>query len=1018
MDQRSGETDEAYQARMLTWSTETKRRADDAATAAKKKAEDAEKARLLAIEQQRQQDEEAARAADEERSQRREKIFGRERALLTMAAEWRTKAENGKMEESENKIALLLSHLTDLLTTCIAQQDIHSLDDMVQQHKRAVDSRLQQLEQTIAAPVASSSNTSDRLEALEIDVGSLKDGVQLQHTATQQLEHHICAAAANPSSGQRESTPKFDGQEIFCDSTKTEPIPWFHKFELTLQLHLVGEYKHHAYLYSRSGGACQAWMDNLLSKYGVVAAELHTKISWDDLKAAWHKRFQVESSEIKAMDKLMVFEQGTLPSTDWIAEYQRLTSVPDIQMGFKAIRHYFISRSCPTLSNALTHVEDTLTTTAELFDKAAQIIVTNKEAKNLRSSAADLSRDQHRPKVVVVAAATPFDQISEAVSANEGDRLAVAREGGRPGKGRGRGKAKTNTASSPGPDATAPTPWAHISSATSAVPRHSAKSECQISSARSAVPGHIATSDIVPRQQCDVRHNATSAVTSDTVPRQQYHVRHSATSAVPHQQCHVSNMTGLPGQLANETIVAYKQRCLAQIEAEEQRLLAVEAARVQAEEAASAEKLRLQADADADSQARRKEAQDLLQWHEATSIDRLKFWHFEPNGDEATTEEQHKEFLSKLVTRLLYAFNYQRSELERQYQDLTQQHQELATLRRTVQSHEDATRALNARLLDLEQAVPGPTAGASSSAPSSRQLEERVDHILAMLGDINTFAAPSTISTQLHTLKTEVQQLQSTNADGNQKMPTFQLEKFDDYTQQDPTLWWEAFTTQLRILSVAKHKYIGALFLNSKGGCQTWLTHLATSHGVDVPDLKDKITWEELTWLWKKRFIVDDAPTLAINRLFTMSQGNTATRDWLTEWQKIAPVPNLDLPFTHLRHEFYNRSCAALSQALGDREQCATFAEIIDKAREIIKTNRSTAHEKLTSWQPTYVEKVRTGPRQQHFAAVQQDNGDYPAATPASSDGDQVAAVQPRSTNKSRNNGKAKSASQAGNGQP
>ncbi|GBG93234.1 hypothetical protein CBR_g61260, partial [Chara braunii] len=249
------------------------------------------------------------------------------------------------------------------------------------------------------------------------------------------------------------------------------------------------------------------------------------------------------------------------------------------------------------------------------------------------------------------------------------------------------------------------------------------------------------------------------------------------------------------------------------------------------------------------------------------------------------------------------------------------------------------------------------------------------------------------------------------------KMPTFNLERFDDYTQHDPVLWWEAFTTQLRILLVAKHAYIGALFVNSKGGCQTWLSHLATSHGVDVPDLKDKITWEELTRLWKKRFIVDDAPTLAINRLFTMSQGNTATRDWLTEWQKIAAVPNLKLPFTHLRREFYNRSCAALSQALGDREQYSTFAEIIDKAREIIKTNRSAAHERST-WQPTYVEKVRTGPRQQHFAAVQRDSGDNPAATPASSDGDQVAAVQPRSNNKSRSNGKAKSASQAENGQP
>ncbi|GBG85778.1 hypothetical protein CBR_g40587 [Chara braunii] len=272
----------------------------------------------------------------------------------------------------------------------------------------------------------------------------------------------MSTAATHASSEPRETTPKFADQKIFCDSTKTDPIPWFRKFELKLQLHYVSEQKHHAYLYSRSGGSCQAWLDNLLSKYGVVAGDLHTKISWDDLKAAWHKRFQVELPEIKAMDKLMVFEQGTLSSVDWIAEYQRLSSVPDIQMGFKAIKQYFISSSCPALGNALTHVEDTLTIPAELFDKAAQIIVMNKEAKNLhRSSVTGLSRDQHHPKVVMVVTATPNDQTSGAVSANEGDRIAAAWDGGRPDKGRGRGKAETNTASSPGPDAAAPAPWSH-----------------------------------------------------------------------------------------------------------------------------------------------------------------------------------------------------------------------------------------------------------------------------------------------------------------------------------------------------------------------------------------------------------------------------------------------------------------------------------------------------------------------------------------------------------------------------
>ncbi|GBG64815.1 hypothetical protein CBR_g46771 [Chara braunii] len=192
--------------------TEAKKRADEVASAEKKKAKDAKEARLLAIEQQRQQDEAAAKAADEERNQQREKIFNGERALLTMAADWRAEAENGKMEESESKIALLIFHFMDLLGTCIAQQeDIHSLDDADQTHNQALtqlNSRLQQLEQRpVAAPDASSSNTFNRLNTLEIDVGALKDDTQPQQTATQQLEQRICAAAANPSLAPHETTP-------------------------------------------------------------------------------------------------------------------------------------------------------------------------------------------------------------------------------------------------------------------------------------------------------------------------------------------------------------------------------------------------------------------------------------------------------------------------------------------------------------------------------------------------------------------------------------------------------------------------------------------------------------------------------------------------------------------------------------------------------------------------------------------------------------------------------------------
>ncbi|GBG65820.1 hypothetical protein CBR_g53791 [Chara braunii] len=175
-----------------------------------------------------------------------------------------------------------------------------------------------------------------------------------------------------------------------------------------------------------------------------------------------------------------------------------------------------------------------------------------------------------------------------------------------------------------------------------------------------------------------------------------------------------------------------------------------------------------------------------------------------------------------------------------------------------------------------------------------------------------------------------------------------------------------------------------------------------------VSDLHKKISWDDMTKEWKKRFIVNDAPALTINRLFATTQGNTPTRDCLTEWQKFVATPDLELPFSHLRREFYNQSCGTLSLELGDREQYTTFAEIIHKAREIIKTNRAAAQEK-SAWQPTHVEKGKLGPCPQPVAA---------AATPASRGGDQVAAVQPRSNNNSRGKEKAKIASPAGNGQP
>ncbi|GBG59798.1 hypothetical protein CBR_g54900 [Chara braunii] len=190
----------------------------------------------------------------------------------------------------------------------------------------------------------------------------------------------------------------------------------------------------------------------------------------------------------------------------------------------------------------------------------------------------------------------------------------------------------------------------------------------------------------------------------------------------------------------------------------------------------------------------------------------------------------------------------------------------------------------------------------------------------------------------------------STSASRPYKMPTFRIEKFDDYTHQDPVIWWQGFTAETGIHEVPNHLYISMLFLNAKGGCQIWLSHMATIHDVQVSDLHKKISWNEMAREWKKRFIVDDAQALASSRLFSMTQGNTPTRDWLTEWQKIVATPDLDLPFSHLRREFYNRSCAALSHALVPAPLMDVRVEVVDLHDYVAKIDREFKTQRGLIW--------------------------------------------------------------------
>ncbi|GBG77999.1 hypothetical protein CBR_g25932 [Chara braunii] len=172
MDQKAGKTDEAYEARLAAIMAETKQRADAAAAARKKKEPEAERLRLLAEEQRQKHAAAAAKAADEECVRRREIIFREESALHAQAKDWQKEAENGDPVDVGSRVSQLLNRVTDLLATCIGQQeDIYSLDHankVLQQSSDQMLKRIQQLEQQVANANASV-GPSDLADCVNVD---------------------------------------------------------------------------------------------------------------------------------------------------------------------------------------------------------------------------------------------------------------------------------------------------------------------------------------------------------------------------------------------------------------------------------------------------------------------------------------------------------------------------------------------------------------------------------------------------------------------------------------------------------------------------------------------------------------------------------------------------------------------------------------------------------------------------------------------------------------------------------
>ncbi|GBG61300.1 hypothetical protein CBR_g19833 [Chara braunii] len=250
-----------------------------------------------------------------------------------------------------------------------------------------------------------------------------------------------------------------------------------------------------------------------------------------------------------------------------------------------------------------------------------------------------------------------------------------------------------------------------------------------------------------------------------------------------------------------------------------------------AAEAAAAPRLQLQQLDATQTQARYQTAMNLVN-EEATYRNLLRQQHFRANEEqeEPIEEERLRKSTSIFMENLLYTCNWQQ--------------RELLAMQRVIIGLENIFKAINDRLQDSIEAGMArlsaieSTGGAVSNrspalAAQAKQIEERINHVVASLGDISQFAGTSTVSNQLQTLSDHVQQ--RTAAVKERKMSNFKIEKFDDYHKTNPLQWWMAFNAEADEHHTPPTRRMDALYLQLIGGAQAFMTHMPSRSNVPSP---------------------------------------------------------------------------------------------------------------------------------------------------------------------------------------
>ncbi|GBG65788.1 hypothetical protein CBR_g53757 [Chara braunii] len=205
-----------------------------------------------------------------------------------------------------------------------------------------------------------------------------------------------------------------------------------------------------------------------------------------------------------------------------------------------------------------------------------------------------------------------------------------------------------------------------------------------------------------------------------------------------------------------------------------------------------------------------------------------------------------------------------------------------AAVRAATTQQQQQHQLLNTTITRVNSIEAKASAAPGCTTDIAKQLGERIDHVVHIIGNLGDFTSPTTISSSVAAIKTDITKLQSRPGAATKvyKMPRFNINKFDDYNKTDALTWWQAFLTEASCHYVPPADMMKALYLQLIGGAQAWMNHTATNLGCTIAQLHKDITWEQFEQMWTTRFMIRNVVKAAMNEVYSSSQGNMPTRDW------------------------------------------------------------------------------------------------------------------------------------------